>query len=88
MHTTQRALVVIEALLRCDIPDILSHLDLVMEELTTLCGASHSTIKTKANKVSTHNTLYRDSVYLIQYAAATLQYYVCTQRRLDARHTL
>lgn len=50
-YVLQRALFVIEALSRCAIPDILSHLDLVLEELTTLREASHSTIKTKATKV-------------------------------------
>ncbi|XP_064406565.1 uncharacterized protein LOC135351492 isoform X2 [Halichondria panicea] len=46
-----RALFVIEALSRSDLPDMLSYLDLVLEELSTLSQAPHTTIRTKANKI-------------------------------------
>ena len=47
----QRTLFVIEALLRSDVPDIYSYLDLMLEELNTLTSSEHSSIKAKATKV-------------------------------------
>ena len=47
----QRTLFVIEALLRSDVPDIYSHLDLALEELNSLTSSDHSSIKAKATKV-------------------------------------
>ena len=42
----------IEALLRSDVPDIYSHLDLTLEELESLTSSEHSSIKAKATKVN------------------------------------
>ena len=47
----QRTLFVMESLLRSDLPDILSHFDLVLQDLTDLMSSSNSSIKAKANKV-------------------------------------
>ena len=47
----QRTLFVLEALLRSDIPDILSFLDLILDELTTLTSSPHTSVKAKATKV-------------------------------------
>ena len=41
----------IEALLRSDVPDILSQLDLTLEEMSELSSSSHNSIKAKASKV-------------------------------------
>lgn len=42
----------VEALLRSDVPDVYSHLDLTLEELNALTSSTHSSIKAKATKVS------------------------------------
>ena len=41
----------VEALLRSDIPDIFSFLDLILEELDSLTHSTNSSIKAKATKV-------------------------------------
>ena len=52
LHTVQRTLFVVEAMLKSDIPDILSYLDLVLEELNGLTQSTNSSVKAKAKKVS------------------------------------
>jgi len=47
----QRTLFVLEALLRSDIPDVFSFLDLTLDELNALTSSTHSSIKAKATKV-------------------------------------
>lgn len=41
----------LEALLHSDVPDILSFLDLTLNELSGLTSSAHSSIKAKATKV-------------------------------------
>ena len=50
MHT-QRTLFVMEALMRSDVPDILSFLDLALDELVSLSESTQSSTKSKATKV-------------------------------------
>jgi len=40
-----------ESLLRSDVPDIVSHFDLALQDLTDLTASSNSSVKAKANKV-------------------------------------
>ena len=46
-----RALFVIEALLRSDVPDVLSFLDLTLDEITLLSESPQNSVKSKATKV-------------------------------------
>lgn len=48
----QKVLFVMESLLRSEVPDILSHFDLVLQDLTDLTSSPNSSINAKANKVS------------------------------------
>ena len=52
-----------ESLLRSDVPDIVSHFDLALQDLTDLTASSNSSIKAKANKVSLF--LYIDTLYVV-----------------------
>ena len=78
----QRTLFVIEALLRSDVPDVYSHLDLCLEELETLTSSEHSSVKAKATKVSRTNVTF--SYLLINsgifFTHKTNNYFACSNR--------
>ena len=56
--SSQKALFVVEGLARSDVPDILSYLDLLLDELNQLSSSTNASIKAKSIKVSFILILY------------------------------
>ena len=53
----QRALFIMESLLRSDVPDVVSHFDVALQDLTDLTSSPNFSIKAKANKVSLYSSV-------------------------------
>ena len=48
----QRTLFVVEAMLKSDIPEVFSQMDLILQELHSLTTSTNTTIRAKAKKVA------------------------------------